>query len=269
MGKIFNFKGARINNIKRKSDCLYFLMEHAENLHVRHQEVIFDYQIGGKVYNLQLRFKGSDIMVYNHVIINKEYESLVKLYDVNYRNPPKVIIDAGANIGLTTIYFKSKYPEASVFLIEPEDANFAIARRNIGYNNISSVTLFKGALWSKDEPLKIINDFRDQYDWSLRVEKNALGEIAAVTPFDVVSRLDGVIDIFKIDIEGGESQIFSIDADLTWLNYVKVLAIEIHDEFFIRERIVNVLLSNNFILSSSGELTIGVNKNLIERSNLS
>jgi hypothetical protein len=50
---------------------------------------------------------------------------------------------------------------------------------------------------------------------------------------------------------------------LDWLKKVKVLAIEIHDEFDCRIDIENSLLKYGFILCQSGELTIGLNKKLV------
>jgi hypothetical protein len=40
-----------------------------------------------------------------------------------------------------------------------------------------------------------------------------------------------------------------------------MVALEIHDEFNIRNSIENILVENNFLLFNSGELTIGINKN--------
>ena len=42
-----------------------------------------------------------------------------------------------------------------------------------------------------------------------------------------------------------------------------MIAIEIHDEFDIRDSIYKLLTDNNFFLSESGELTIGINKTML------
>src|SRR5579863_2728165 len=46
-------------------------------------------------------------------------------YRIPFRTPrgPSVIVDAGANIGITSIYFSSLYPRARVIAIEPEPSN--------------------------------------------------------------------------------------------------------------------------------------------------
>ena len=67
----------------------------------------------------------------------------------------------------------------------------------------------------------------------------------------------------KIDIEGAEKNLFENAQDLKWLARVKIIAIEIHNEFGTRKHIEDTLLKYNFKLQYSGEHTIGVNYNLI------
>lgn len=259
-GKILSISNSKLGKVQEKADSLYLLMENGINLKVNQNDIEVDSYIDADLYNLKLRLEGSDTLVFSQVIVHRDYESLVGFYNLKFKKSPKNIIDAGANVGLTTIYFKSKYPEATVYLIEPVQANFALAKRNIETNSISSVIFFNGALWPKSESLRVINDFRDLKDWSLRVESNPEGDIESVTPFEIINKLGGVIDIFKIDIEGSENQLFSEEMDLTWLHQVRVIAIEIHDEFLVRTRIMEVLKRSNFELTSSGELIIGLNK---------
>ena len=71
------------------------------------------------------------------------------------------------------------------------------------------------------------------------------------------------ITLLKIDIEGAERFIFDDNVDLSFLSITKVIAIEIHDEFQIREKIYSILKKNNFHLFESGELTIGINTKLL------
>ena len=69
------------------------------------------------------------------------------------------------------------------------------------------------------------------------------------------------IDFLKIDIEGGEDEVFKDFSKINWLDKVKVIALEIHDEFDCRKHIESNL-EKLFTLSHSGELTIGINKSL-------
>jgi hypothetical protein len=71
------------------------------------------------------------------------------------------------------------------------------------------------------------------------------------------------IDFIKMDVEGAEKAIFEKDADLSFLDKVKVLAIEIHDEFNIRNDIYEILRDYNFILFNTNETTIAVKKDLV------
>ena len=51
---------------------------------------------------LSIRWLSSDIIVFYHTFIRKEFSINIELTDINY------IIDAGANTGLTTLYFNYK-----------------------------------------------------------------------------------------------------------------------------------------------------------------
>jgi len=56
---------------------------------------------------IELRFFTSDVATYKQVITDDEY-----LFDTH--STPKTIIDAGANIGLTSVYLANKFPKATI-----------------------------------------------------------------------------------------------------------------------------------------------------------
>lgn len=61
--------------------------------------------------------------------------------------------------------------------------------------------------------------------------ENATGEVRAITVEDILERYAlQRIDLLKIDIEGAELELFSA-GDLTWLDRVDCIAIELHDHF--------------------------------------
>jgi len=67
----------------------------------------------------------------------------------------------------------------------------------------------------------------------------------------------------KIDIEGAEDKIFKNDSDLiAFLPRIKLVVIEIHDEFDIRPLIMEIFAANNFSVTEDGELTYAYNNRL-------
>lgn len=114
---------------------------------------------------------------------------------------------------------------------------------------------------------KADNSFRDKQAWSFRLEETSnenekLFEVNSMNSLMETHTFES-IDFLKIDIEGGEKEIFNSEADLSWLKTVKVIAIEIHDKFECREDI-EAILKEQFDLHYSGELTIGINKKCIK-----
>jgi FkbM family methyltransferase len=144
--------------------------------------------------------------------------------------------------------------------------NFEILRYNLSNIRNSEIILENCALWSSNTNIKILNDFGDLLNWSFRVEKsNNPDDIKAYSLITLMNNYDfNLIDILKIDIEGSEKEIFtSENADVSFLEKTKCIAIEIHDEFDCREDIVRILEKYNFQWFNSGELTIGINQNLV------
>ena len=50
---------------------------------------------------------------------------------------PKTIVDAGANIGMASIFYSHRYPAAKIIALEAEGSNFAALCKNVEpYQNI-------------------------------------------------------------------------------------------------------------------------------------
>ncbi len=207
-----------------------------------------------------LNLNSSDLLVFNQIMINEEYKPVVDIFK-NKGLSLNTFIDAGANIGLTSLYLKHFYPQASGVALEPFPATYERLKRNLAVNNSQQMDLLMKGLWSKTTPLKGDDSFRDGLDWAFRLMESSPEEatIEAVSVTELIqSKGLETVDFFKIDIEGGEEELFKDGADISWLKKVKVLAVEIHDELGIRDRIENLLRENGFDLSHAGELTIAV-----------
>lgn len=206
----------------------------------------------------------SDFLVFEQIFNYKEYEIVLGLITLNqFSNEQAIIIDAGANVGFTSVFFASNMPLSKILAIEPSSENAAMFRINVSYlENSSNIKLYQNAL-SKNKGMHytINRDFRDGRDWSIKTELNLNGDIKGITIDEIINenKLE-YITLLKIDIEGAERFLFDVENDLSFLKITKFIAIEIHDEYNIREYIYKILKENNFILMESGELTIAINK---------
>src|SRR6202012_3041239 len=91
-----------------------------------------------------------------------------KEYNINIGFEPKFIIDGGANIGMASVYFKNRYPKATIIAIEPDKGNAEILNANVaGYDNIF---VKQAGLWSKKIKSKVV-DKHDWGKWALVVEE--------------------------------------------------------------------------------------------------
>ncbi|WP_309609237.1 FkbM family methyltransferase [Flavobacterium sp.] len=213
------------------------------------------------------KIPSSDILVFSQVFIWDEYLPVVKLYNKNFKNSIDYklnIIDAGSNIGLTSIYFLEHFNYANVISIEPENENFMMLEHNLNNNNFNISKPIEGGVWNSNKKLKIVNDFRDKSDWAFRVieTEETVGIIQAYTINQlIIDNNFDIIDILKIDIEGSEKEVFtSQNANLEFLKITKLIAIEIHDEFNCREHINKILEDYGFDCIEKGQTTIGINR---------
>jgi FkbM family methyltransferase len=162
----------------------------------------------------------SDVSVYSE-IVHGQYE-----FDLPFE--PRIILDAGANIGLASIYFARKYPRAKIFAIEPEASNFDVLRRNI--QSYPSITAIRAALWNRDGEIAVSAPRSGQAEnWAFVTGEDIEGErVRAVTLGTLMKELKlPAIDLAKIDIEGAEQEVFE---DIGWVEGVGCVMIELHDD---------------------------------------
>jgi FkbM family methyltransferase len=62
--------------------------------------------------------------------------------------PSSIIVDAGANVGMSAAYFSLHHPAATVVAIEPEPSNFEMLRKNAKL--FPQIIPINAALWSHE-----------------------------------------------------------------------------------------------------------------------
>ena len=216
-----------------------------------------------------LRKKSSDLLVFNQVILHHEYKTLIELVGKHSRTENIYwVVDAGANIGLTSLYLSDILREARIVAVEPSAENFKMLKENVSLNGRTRIIPIQNALWSERCNVKLSNAFRDRQEWSFRVssDPSGLGDVEALTLRDIMVK-GGIesIDLLKIDIEGAEKELLSDKSFLEELKSVKFLAIELHEEAVNKIQVVHQLESLGFDLIYKGETLFGVNLVALEK----
>ncbi|MCX8155471.1 MAG: FkbM family methyltransferase [Verrucomicrobiae bacterium] len=173
---------------------------------------------------LRLRLKSSDLPTYKKIFRDKEYALELPL-------KPRVIVDAGANVGFASLFFARQYPEAKILAIEPEAGNFGYLVKNVA--PFPQIIPIQAALWKNNETLELVDPGIGAWGFQTRdsAEKGSLPvvqKVQAIT-LDKLMADHGLsyIDILKIDIEGAEKEIFETSA--SWRDKVGVIMVELHE----------------------------------------
>jgi FkbM family methyltransferase len=205
----------------------------------------------------------SDYMVFNQVIVNKEYQFVLDFLNFhNLTNP--IIVDCGANVGYTSLFFLKSLPNSMVFAVEPSLENAKVLIENLRVNNFEkrAELLVNGIHSEGGMALDLQTGFRDSKDWSFRTQPVSNGTgLTSITIAEIQEKYKiKIIDFLKIDIEGAEQYLFTSVETCAFLNDIKVVSIEIHEEFISKSQIELWLKFYQFIIFQSGEITIGINK---------
>ncbi len=262
-GKFFKrFQNDRFQSLLEKKNKIDFLfVEGVRDLACTDDLLLTDHVAFDRQLKIALRIRGSDVYVFKQILIENEFRKVLEIFESTFGYRPNFIVDAGSNIGCTTLYFLAFNARAKVVAIEPSIDNVQLSKHNVTQNGFDENVIFlQKGLWYRDEQLAISSDFRDGLDWSKTTSPVKGGEIRSITPEQVYADLRSpTIDLFKIDIEGAEAGLFSADADTAWLDSVKMITIEIHHEFGVDQPIVARLKQHNFRILQHAELTIGIN----------
>lgn len=170
---------------------------------------------------LTLRVGTSDLATFEQVFLERDYQ-----FDLGFT--PEFIIDAGANAGYAAVYFANRYPNAKIIAVEPEASNFALLEKNVA--TLPNVTPLRAALWNRRTNLRIKNPTGEK--WAFRVtevDESSPDCIPAVTVDELVAMAGHRrVDLLKIDIEGGERDVFQMNYE-RWLGSARAIVIELHD----------------------------------------
>jgi FkbM family methyltransferase len=143
-----------------------------------------------------------------------------QVYKFQAATPAPVIIDAGANIGLSVAYFKRLYPAAKITAFEPDPRIFSILQRNIASLGLKGVEARNAAAWIADTELEFFSEGSlagstevafVQESMRYKVKAERLKSFLTGEP----------VDFLKIDIEGAENTVvFDLEPELSQVRHL-------------------------------------------------
>jgi FkbM family methyltransferase len=162
-----------------------------------------------------------------------------------------LIIDAGANIGISAFFFANNYPGSVVYAIEPEKSNFELLVENTKGLKVICV---QAALSDKPGRVRIVDEGEGNWGFRTEMADQLEGSIPAITMDDIIEQElldDRWLLMAKIDIEGAEAAVF--EGHPAWIKKVPVLIVELHDWLFPKKG-----TSRSFMKSMAAEEDIDI-----------
>ena len=156
--------------------------------------------------------------------VYKKYNDLVR------RGEKPLIIDAGANIGMAALWYALKFPQATIFAIEPEISNYEMLVENTRAFH-DRVIPFHGGIWPQKTQLNIVNKDAGAQHFQLDASDDSVAGLDSVTVDEILQRSEADdILIAKIDIEGSQKALFS--ENTRWVERVSLIVLELDDWLF-------------------------------------
>jgi FkbM family methyltransferase len=186
-----------------------------------HRTTIKDFLVS---YTNEEEFKG----------LKKEIFDLHAYYFETEKTQP-LIIDIGAHIGLSSLYFSYLYPLAQITAVEPHPLAYQLLQENFTQNNLTNITTHQAAVTPQGQSLTLFTDTENDWLSTTSLVKGAWTQNQSTKPFTakgvtlrqlVETYRGATIDLVKMDIEGAEHQVLPQAGEE--LSLIKELIIEYH-----------------------------------------
>lgn len=202
--------------------------------------------INGEPFKLRVRPSRGDLFILYEVLAHQAYAIPRDRLDWD---KVRVIIDCGANIGITSLYLSNRYPNARIISVEPDPDNFEVLCRNVAKCN--RIEPIQAAIVQKAQKVHLT---RDRPAYGNIVKHSAVDGLTIEVPGLAISDICEMmrisrIDLLKIDIEGAEQDVFS---DPIFLPLVDTIAIELHPPYGI-EGFQKAIAPWGFVAEPPGE----------------
>jgi FkbM family methyltransferase len=146
-----------------------------------------------------------------------------QIYRFDSRKEMPLIIDGGANVGLSVLFFKRLYPKSRILAFEPDPALFQVLAKNCAAHCLEDVQLIRKALWTEEAVVKFDRDEADDGRIVAQTHSLYATDICACRLKDYLNQ---EIDLLKLDLEGAELAVLQDCED--GLGNVEKIVVEYH-----------------------------------------
>jgi FkbM family methyltransferase len=164
-----------------------------------------------------------EFLIFDEIMVRQEYAVSAEVEGV------KTIIDAGANIGLVSLYYSAMYPDATIYAFEPNPELFPRLLAQVA--QCTRIVPSEVALGGATSTVTFYVNPKKSIASSLvmREDMDLVPYEVSVTTLDEAMHLAQVaqIDILQFDVEGAE---YDMLAGSTLASESRVLIGEIHED---------------------------------------
>ena len=172
---------------------------------------------------LTLRPFAGDLFVLYEVLAFEAYHIASSLLPTD---TVRVIVDCGANIGVTSLFLAARYPRARILSVEPHPENFALLKTNV--ETIPRIMPIHACVTGTSQ--NAVRFTADQAAWGNRIATDSHGMLVPAITIEELCEQNGIetIDLLKLDIEGDEAQVLE---NGTFLARTEHIIVELHGDY--------------------------------------
>ncbi len=201
------------------------------------------------------RFPFGLVRYTDYIALESMYRELFleQVYEVKSLPDAPRIVDCGGNIGMSVIWFKQRYPQASITVFEADPTLADVLAENVQRLGLTSVEVVKAAVSG------VAGRMTFTRDRAMTGHLSAEGELT-INCVRLSERLDEPVDLLKVDIEGSEYSLLSDLCATGKIKLVKHLICEVHASTQHQEQfgdLWNGLCKAGFKVTISGAFTHG------------
>lgn len=180
---------------------------------------LYRVHVRNRRHNLWMRTFSGDMFIFHEVMLGRVY-NLPELMAPQ----PQIIVDLGANIGLTTLFWYGLFGAATYVCVEPNPENLVLLERNVA--GLRARVQVIGCAVSNSSGTATFDPTRWSWGGRLDAESKEGYEVNCKT-MDQIMLASGIdhIDLLKVDIESGVEAVFG--QNNKWLAKVGAIVAEL------------------------------------------